>query len=378
MYRMRVKLHWRRSLFFLSNINSNDDEHSYIQFLHSLNMHQGMERVKDYISTKKQLTLTKKLFKLVREGNGDKLEKLLAHPHVNVHAIEPDGNTALHVAAQYATPSVIKLLVAKGALLDAQDTEGNTPLHIALQLKWKNPLRAKNLSCLLNQGARIDIPNVQGVIPYLEYIINKPFVRAIYEKNYALLKRYLAQGANVNMELTQIEAGIIYNPPIYPLDCALKAKEVCPEMVNFLLDTGADLKLCNIEHLVTWVKDDPQWPMVEIIRHLIKHVPRSLIRTQWNLQAIPLLLCLKEFPALPTDIRNLLCYYHIRSSCIAAQNANAKTICLQLKRTRRPQRLQPLIEPIDLINPTKLEQHYPVWYEQIKKAVALQNVSRKK
>lgn len=336
----------------------------------------GMDRIKNYINTKKQPVLTKKLFKLVREGNCNELEKLLAHPQVNVHAIEPDGKTALHVAAQCATPPVIELLMAKGALLDAQDGEGNTPLQLALQLVRKNPLRAKNLSCLLNQGARIDIPNVQGVLPHLEYIIYKPFIWAIYEKNYALLKRYLTQGANVNMALTKIEAGVIYNPPIYPLDCALRAKEVCPEMVNFLLDSGADLKLCNVEHLVTWVKDSPQWPIVEIIPHMIKYVPWSLIRTQWNLQALPLLLCLKQFPALPRNIRNLLCYYHIRSSCIAQQHENAKTICLQLKRTRRPQRLQPLIEPLDLINSAKLEQHYPVWQEQIKKAVLLRSLSK--
>lgn len=53
----------------------------------------------------------------------------------NVHAKDEDGYHAIHLAAFYNRISIAKLLIAKGARLDAKDTEGMTPRDIAKEQK---------------------------------------------------------------------------------------------------------------------------------------------------------------------------------------------------------------------------------------------------
>jgi len=57
---------------------------------------------------------------------------------VNLNATDPIlGRTPLHFAAQYNRAVLAKLLVNKGATVDAVDNNGETATQIAERLKWK-------------------------------------------------------------------------------------------------------------------------------------------------------------------------------------------------------------------------------------------------
>jgi ankyrin repeat protein len=49
----------------------------------------------------------------------------------DVHEQDADGSTALHGAAIRGVNSVVNLLVARGARLDAEDNRGRRPVDIA-------------------------------------------------------------------------------------------------------------------------------------------------------------------------------------------------------------------------------------------------------
>jgi len=57
--------------------------------------------------------------------------KVLLEHHVDVNAVNANGQTALHFAAA-ASDDIVKLLVANGAKLDVKDKQGRTPVDAAL------------------------------------------------------------------------------------------------------------------------------------------------------------------------------------------------------------------------------------------------------
>ena len=73
---------------------------------------------------------------------------------------DSQGNTALHIAAQYNQTDVAKYLVDKGADLNLQDSQGNTALHIAVQYNQTNVAKY-----LVDKGADLNLQNNDGKIP---------------------------------------------------------------------------------------------------------------------------------------------------------------------------------------------------------------------
>ena len=59
------------------------------------------------------------------------LAQLLTTPQRANLVIDPQGQTALHVASRVNALEVMRLLVEKGASLDARDADGHTPLYMA-------------------------------------------------------------------------------------------------------------------------------------------------------------------------------------------------------------------------------------------------------
>lgn len=57
--------------------------------------------------------------------------KLLVDKGADVEAADKHGNTVLHIAAQNGWADVVKLLLENGAKLDEQNIKGYTPLHLA-------------------------------------------------------------------------------------------------------------------------------------------------------------------------------------------------------------------------------------------------------
>jgi ankyrin repeat protein len=69
------------------------------------------------------------------------------------------GSTALHVAAWKAFPRTVKLLIERGAPVNAQDAEGRTPLMLAVKAcvdsYWTNRRSPESVEALLRAGASV-------------------------------------------------------------------------------------------------------------------------------------------------------------------------------------------------------------------------------
>lgn len=67
------------------------------------------------------------------------------------------GDSALHVAAAAYRPAMIRLLVARGAEVDASNRRGAHPLHYAADgtpgsRTWNPPAQAETVTCLVEAG----------------------------------------------------------------------------------------------------------------------------------------------------------------------------------------------------------------------------------
>jgi ankyrin repeat protein len=77
------------------------------------------------------------------------------------------GSTALHVAAWRARPATVRLLLARGAPVDAQDGRGRTPLALAVRAcvdsYWTERRSPESVQALLGAGASArDVPYPSG------------------------------------------------------------------------------------------------------------------------------------------------------------------------------------------------------------------------
>ena len=72
----------------------------------------------------------------------------------------PKKTTGLHLAAYFGIKAIVKLLLEKGAAVDAADGDGETPLHWALDNGHVEVVRL-----LLEKGAAVDAADRDGQTP---------------------------------------------------------------------------------------------------------------------------------------------------------------------------------------------------------------------
>ena len=93
-------------------------------------------------------------------GNSVGLVGLLIECGANVNAGDSRGFTPLHFAAEEHAPEIVRILVGKGADPNARDEDGNSVL-------WRAVASARGrdeiVRFLLDNGARGDLPNLEGV-----------------------------------------------------------------------------------------------------------------------------------------------------------------------------------------------------------------------
>ncbi|APR98552.1 ankyrin repeat domain-containing protein [Wolbachia endosymbiont of Folsomia candida] len=71
-----------------------------------------------------------------------------------------DGNTILHLAAQFSSYKTVKLLIEKGANVDIENNEGEVPLHRAALAR-----KARNVKAIIEAEADVDCTNYNGSTP---------------------------------------------------------------------------------------------------------------------------------------------------------------------------------------------------------------------
>ena len=141
------------------------------------------------------------------------------------------GATALHAACSYLAPNknqyesvveIVKMLLAKGADLGAQDKGGYTPLHLACAGEED---RSKLVEILLEKGAGVHAKNNNE---------DTPLHRACYFANSTIVKMLLEHGA-------QLEAKCNHgSTPLYDAACSrCDSDEDIKQVVQLLFDNGA-------------------------------------------------------------------------------------------------------------------------------------------
>ncbi len=134
--------------------------------------------------------------------NKTEIVKLLLSKGANVNAVSINKETPLHLACFYGNKEVIELLLAAGANVNAVRIDGWTPLHVAADIE--------NISItklLLTAGADITIKNNEGKTAF--YYAEEPELKALLDPKIALfkafstskykeVKRVLESGVDVN------------------------------------------------------------------------------------------------------------------------------------------------------------------------------------
>ncbi len=128
------------------------------------------------------------LTQLVRTNQLDRLAAVLTAENVNTR--DPEGYSLLHQAAQDLNVEAARLLVARGADVNATDRHQDTALHYAADRNpfvWPNSLHLAQL--LIEAGADPNRRGQYGMTP-LHWAISQPAV------NWELVRYLLSHGAD--------------------------------------------------------------------------------------------------------------------------------------------------------------------------------------
>jgi ankyrin repeat protein len=103
------------------------------------------------------------IFEAAAVGDTARLAAILNADSQAANSYSPDGWTPLHLAAAFATPEAVELLLKAGAKVDAvaKNPQNNQPLHAALAL-GRNP---ETVKLLLAAGADPNAVQAAGFTP---------------------------------------------------------------------------------------------------------------------------------------------------------------------------------------------------------------------
>ncbi len=103
------------------------------------------------------------IFEAACVGDDARLKNILDADPAQVQMFSGDGWTALHLAAAFGTPDSARLLIQRGARVDAvsRNSQRNQPLHAALALSQN----AEIIAALLAAGADANAVQVGGYTP---------------------------------------------------------------------------------------------------------------------------------------------------------------------------------------------------------------------
>ena len=116
----------------------------------------------------------------------DAITKLLLDKGANVNATDREGRSPLHEAARKDRPKAAELLIDRNADPDIKDKQGRTPLHDAVLSS-----KTRITEILIEKGANPDIKDKQGRTPLHDAVLNSKT---------RITKVLIAKGANPDIK----------------------------------------------------------------------------------------------------------------------------------------------------------------------------------
>ena len=83
------------------------------------------------------------IFSAAQTNDVEQVRLLLKNNHQLAFATDRYNKTALHWAAFFGYPEVAHVLLAEGALVNAEDNKGYTPLHTAAAVGYESVVRGQ-------------------------------------------------------------------------------------------------------------------------------------------------------------------------------------------------------------------------------------------
>lgn len=102
------------------------------------------------------------IFEAARSGDVQKLKSILMTAPESIGKTDNKGRTPLHISASRGRSAAVKLLIEKGAQLNAADKDGRTPLFLAVDSG-----DVESVKLLVTAGADRSIADRSGVTPQI-------------------------------------------------------------------------------------------------------------------------------------------------------------------------------------------------------------------
>ncbi len=168
------------------------------------------------------IKLKQEIVQAIQQNNMAVVDSLLINEPDQLLARDKQGVSALHFAARYNKPEIVKLLINKGVDVNIKDDDNSTPLHEATQNGHKEVVRI-----LLDNNA-----NVKAVTKRDQVI---PLHRACWQGDKEIVNWLLEKDSHVNLTST------FNNTPLHK--AALKGYL---EIAQLLIKHGAKINKRNL------------------------------------------------------------------------------------------------------------------------------------
>jgi ankyrin repeat protein len=120
--------------------------------------------------------------------------RLLLKRGANINAKGRAGLTPLHMSLRF--PKIFKALLQMGPTISAQDDQGDTPLHLALSSTLADtPPKGSTVEKLILSGADVNVRNRAGITPF-HMVLEKKWLEGKYSASFLVM--FLENGALIS------------------------------------------------------------------------------------------------------------------------------------------------------------------------------------
>ena len=160
-----------------------------------------------YSYPRQLIVLSKRLMKTIRKGKYQLIELLISDGANINYRDDRWRDTPLHICATYNRPKCAKILLYRGAEINATNIFGSTPMDNAIKCQ-----RSAMITTLLRGGAMVTLPDIKlisMIIPKLERVLMLKYEAHELKKRLALeaeeLETQIEAETDVNKKIKMVE-----------------------------------------------------------------------------------------------------------------------------------------------------------------------------